>query len=40
MKIDIKNAENIFNEAKKVLKGKIPKASEECGYCEWSRESN
>jgi len=30
----LKNAENIFNEAKKVLKGKIPKAHEDCKYCE------
>ena len=39
MKINVKNAENIFNEAKKVLKGKIPKASEECKYCEWVKEN-
>tara|TARA_Y100000310_G_scaffold178831_1_gene178787 strand:+ start:4057 stop:4716 length:660 start_codon:yes stop_codon:yes gene_type:complete len=38
MKVDIKNAENIFIEAIKVLKGKIPKASEECGYCKWVEE--
>ena len=39
MKISIKNAENIFKKAKEVLKGKIPKAKEECGYCEWAEES-
>jgi len=37
MKISVKNAENIFNNALKVLKGKIPKAHEECKYCEWNK---
>jgi hypothetical protein len=35
MKISVKNAENIFNKAIKVLEGKMPKASEECGFCKW-----
>ncbi len=35
MKISIKNAENIFKEALRVLEGKIPKAAEECNYCRW-----
>ena len=35
MKVDIKNAERIFKDALKVLKGKMPKASEECEFCEW-----
>ena len=35
MKINIKNAENIFKKAIKTLKEKIPKAAEECGYCKW-----
>lgn len=35
MKISIKNAEKIFKEALEVLKDKIPKAAEECKYCEW-----
>ncbi|MBU90037.1 hypothetical protein CMO94_00730 [Candidatus Woesearchaeota archaeon] len=39
MKVDIKNAEKIFEEAVKTLKGKIPKASNECKYCEWAKES-
>jgi 5-methylcytosine-specific restriction endonuclease McrBC regulatory subunit McrC len=40
MKISIKNAENIFKEAVKVLEGKIPKANEDCKYCEWAKESD
>ena len=35
MNIEIKNAENIFNKALKVLKNKMPKPSEECGFCKW-----
>jgi len=35
MKIDIKNAEKIFKDALNVLKGKIPKCAEECGFCKW-----
>jgi hypothetical protein len=35
MKIDIKNAENIFKKALEVLKGKMPKPSEDCDYCKW-----
>ncbi len=39
MKISIKNAENIFKKALNILKGKIPKAEEECIYCKWREES-
>jgi len=39
MKVDVKNAERIFNDAVKVLSSDIPKASEECGYCEWGKEN-
>ncbi len=35
MKIDVKNAEEIFKEALKVLRGEIPQASEECEFCKW-----
>ena len=35
MNIEVKNAENIFNKALKVLKNKMPKPSEECGFCRW-----
>jgi len=35
MKIDIKNAENIFKNALKVLKGKMSKPAEDCEYCKW-----
>jgi hypothetical protein len=36
MKISVKNAEQIFEKAIRVLEGKIPKSSEECGYCGWA----
>ena len=35
MKISIKNAESIFKNALKILKGKMPKPSEYCEYCKW-----
>lgn len=35
MSINIKNAENIFNKAKKLLKGPMPEAGKECGFCKW-----
>jgi hypothetical protein len=35
MKISIENAENIFKNALKTLKGEMPKAKEECEYCKW-----
>ena len=35
MKVDVKNAEKIFEDALRVLKGKMPKPSEECEFCEW-----
>ena len=39
MKISVKNAENIIKKAIKVLEGKMPKADEDCEYCEWAKES-
>lgn len=39
MKVDIKNAEKIFEDALRVLKGKIPEASEECEFCKWAKGS-
>ncbi len=35
MKINVKNAENIWKNALKVLKGKMPKPDKECGFCGW-----
>ena len=35
MKISIENAESIFKNALKTLKGEIPKAKEDCEYCRW-----
>ncbi len=40
MKISVKNAENIFKNALKVLKGNMPKPAEECEYCKWVEECN
>lgn len=40
MKISIENDEKIFKKAIKVLKGKIPKAHENCKYCEWAKSNN
>ena len=37
MKVDVVNAENIFSEAVRVLKGDMPGPSEECGFCNWER---
>ena len=39
MKISIKNAEKIFNDALGVLKGDIPRNAEDCKYCQWSNEN-
>lgn len=39
MKINIKNAEKIFEDALKTLNGKMPKASEECGFCKWAEQA-
>lgn len=36
MKVDVKNAENIFKEAIKLLERQMPEASEDCGYCKWT----
>lgn len=35
IKVDIKNAENIFKKAVEVLEADMPKPSEECGFCKW-----
>lgn len=35
MDVSIKNAEKVFKDALAVLERKIPKAAEECGFCEW-----
>ncbi|MBU0460216.1 MAG: PD-(D/E)XK nuclease family protein [Nanoarchaeota archaeon] len=35
IKVNIKNAENIFKKALKVLEGDLPEASEGCGFCKW-----
>jgi hypothetical protein len=40
IKVDIKNAEKIFEDALKVLKEDMPQASEECPYCKWAGEAN
>ncbi len=37
MKINVKNAENIFKRALEVLNGDMPECSEECEYCKWNR---
>ncbi len=33
--VNIKNAENIFKKAIKVLNGDLPESNEECGFCKW-----
>ena len=38
IKIEIKNAENIFKEALHTLKGKIPNPDKDCQYCKWYEE--
>ena len=35
MKVDVDAAEKVFKKAIKCLKGDVPKASKECGLCEW-----
>lgn len=40
IKVNIKNAENIFKKAITVLEGLMPEASEECGFCKWSLNQN
>lgn len=35
MNVDVSNAEKIFSEAIKILKGKMPKPDPECAYCKW-----
>ena len=36
MKISVKNAEKIFEDALGALKGEIPRAKEDCEYCRWA----
>lgn len=36
LKVDVDNAENIFNKALKVLSGEMPEASKDCEYCKWA----
>lgn len=35
MKVNVKNAEQIFKNAVKILKGNMPKPSEGCEWCKW-----
>ena len=35
MNVNIKNAENIFKKAVKLLKGPMPKPEKECEFCKW-----
>jgi len=35
MKTDIDSAEKVFKKAVKIINGKIPKASKECGFCDY-----
>ncbi len=35
MKIDVKNAENIFKKALNVLNGEMPEPAKDCEYCKW-----
>ncbi len=35
MNININNAEKLWKEALKTLKGKMPKPAKDCGFCEW-----
>jgi len=37
LEVDIKKPESIFKSALKVLNGKMPEPSEECGYCKWAK---
>lgn len=36
IKVNIKNAEQIFRKAKEVLENPIPESSEDCGFCKWA----
>ncbi|MDD3421017.1 MAG: PD-(D/E)XK nuclease family protein [Methanocellales archaeon] len=40
IKINVKNAENIFKRAVDVLEGEMPEPSDECGFCKWIYECN
>src|SRR3989339_1424535 len=40
IKVNIKNAENIFKKAIEVLEAEIPEPSEECGFCSWINKNN
>ena len=35
MDINVKNAESLFKKAISLLKGKMPKSSEDCEFCKW-----
>lgn len=37
MRVDSGNAERILRRALRVLNGRMPPPSEECGFCEWAR---
>ncbi|MDD4898506.1 MAG: PD-(D/E)XK nuclease family protein [Methanocellales archaeon] len=40
IKINVKNAEDIFKRAVDVLEGEMPEPSDECGFCKWIYECN
>lgn len=40
LKIDVRYAEGLFGKAVKVLSGRMPEASKECQFCEWSVKTN
>jgi len=37
VRISAKNAERLFKDALRVLKGRMPKASKDCEYCKWTK---
>jgi hypothetical protein len=37
-KVDVKNAEKLFQKALRILAGGKPRASTECGYCAWGKQ--
>ena len=37
MNISVKNAESIFKNAIKILKGKMPPSAENCDFCKWQK---
>jgi hypothetical protein len=38
MKLDADSGEKLFKKAIKVLEGRMPAASKDCGFCKWHRE--